>query len=165
MGCGSSQVFLPLLFRKNNKTTEFSPNHTFSSFSVVPAVERAPNLKTSSEITDFFIFPLVTFYANNDKRVDRMLKWSRISSNKESYCPPLWSLNYWKNASLFMEIGDICWTVFREISKTGKSFKSSFPNTLLSETSFTSIAHTKFWFKESWEELFKAEEQMITPKK
>ncbi len=164
MGCGSSQVFLPHHLRKNNKTTEFSPSHTSSSFSVVLEAEKAPRLKTSSEITDSFIFPLVTFCASKDKKVAKMLKWSRISSNKESFCPPPWSLNYWKNASLFMETDDTCLTVFQEIFLIGKNSKSSFLNTLLSETWFTLIVHIKYWFKESWVGHFKAEEQMIIQK-
>ena len=43
-----------------------------------------------------------------------------------------------------METDDTCLTVFQEISKIGKNSKSSFLNTLLSETWSISIVHTKY---------------------
>ncbi len=133
MGCSSSQVFLLHHLRKNNKTMEFSPNLTSSSSSAVLEVEKEHKLKTSSEITDSFIFQPETFCVSNDKKVVKTHNWYKISSNKESFCPPLWSWNYWKNASQYMETDDICLTVFQEISKIGKNSKNNSLNTLLLE--------------------------------
>ncbi len=144
MGCGSSQVFLLYHLRKNSKIMEFYPNLISSSFLVALEVGKERRLKTSSEITDFFIFLLVTFCVSNDKKEVKTLKWLKISSNKESFFHPLWSWNYWKNASLFMETDDIYLTVFHEILKTCKSFKNSFQNTLLSEASSTLNVLIKF---------------------
>lgn len=140
---------------------ESSPNLTFSSSSVAPAVAKVPKPKISSETTDSFIFPLVIFWESKGKKVATMLKWLKISSRKESCCPPPWLLNYSKNAYLFMETGDTCLTVFQEISKIGKNSKSNFQNMLLLEISSTLIAHIKYWSKESWAGLLKAEGQMI----
>jgi hypothetical protein len=74
MGCGSSQVFLLSHLRKNSKIMEFYPNPISSSFLVALEAGKERRLKTSSEITDFFIFLLVTFCVSNDKKEVKTLK-------------------------------------------------------------------------------------------